>query len=224
MTQNMTLVAPDPNAMDVSDSFQAIIQRLPEEMVLHIGAFVYNDVKYTKFAEKYKWDEIRFLIDNLCCLQSSAGSLLSMFRKIGWTDYVCKGDWLLTTTMKNFRESTWFYADYWKCPVYVNGVATGRRVKRYFWNDDVCDYNKMAYNFIVYLQMFDDWYFQKNLAEYNDGLSVYDPCNAQHVDILSKVIDIYTYILSTQRHVPLSAMREPGNDTEEDSETDETDE
>ena len=66
----------------------------------------------------------------------------------------------------------------------------------------------MAYNFIVYLQMFDDWYFQKNLDKYEDCLSVYDPCNSQHVDIFSKVIDIYTYVLSTQGIVPLSAMSE----------------
>jgi len=208
MTQNMTLVAPDSTDNVDSDSLLASMQKLPEEISLYIGSFVYNEIKYAKFAKKYSWDDIRFLLDNRCCLQSSAGSLLSMFRKIGWSDYVCKGDWLLTNNMKNFRESTWFYYDYWKCPVYVNGVATGRRAKRYFWNDDCTEYNDMAYNFIVYLQMFDDWYFQKNLDKYEDCLSVYDPCNSQHVDIFSKVIDIYTYVLSTQRIVPLSAMSE----------------
>lgn len=208
MTQNITLVAHDSNDNDDSNSLLASMQKLPEEVILYIGSFVYNEIKYAKFAEKYKWDEIRFLLDNSCASQQYAGSLLSMFRKIGWSDYVCEGDWLLTNNMKNFRDSTWFYCDYWKCPVYVNGVATGRRGKRYFWNDDCTVYNDMTYNFVVYLQMFDDWYFQKNLDQYNDQLSVYDPYNAQHVDILSKVIDIYTRILFTQKHVPLSAMDE----------------
>ena len=208
MTQNITLVEPKVGINDDSSSLLTSMQKLPEEISLYTGSFVYNEIKYAKFAKKYSWDDIRFLLDNRCCLQSSAGSLLSMFRKIGWSDYVCKGDWLLTNNMKNFRESTWFYYDYWKCPVYVNGVATGRRAKRYFWNDDCIEYNDMAYNFIVYLQMFDDWYFQKNLDKYEDCLSVYDP-NSQHMLIFfSKVIDIYTYVLSTQGIVPLSAMSE----------------
>ena len=81
MTQNITLVAHDSNDNDDSNSLLASMQKLPEEVILYIGSFVYNEIKYAKFAEKYKWDEIRFLLDNSCASQQYAGSLLSMFRK-----------------------------------------------------------------------------------------------------------------------------------------------